>query len=451
MNLVAFESWLVAELMDLGNGAFEARHSLFVHVVLYGALGTALGIALAPLDRRGREWGLAALSVLMLGLLGSFQIAAAATLFSLLFFGCVERVPGRSGTIAASVLAALLLAYPAFLPDAWLAGNTGQMREFWAFATNVWWLRCVAYLIDRHWRGIAPRSLREFLLATLFFPTFVNGPIETTEQLAAGRSAGPAVETWADLKSWLRAAWPLLGRLLLGCSKVLVAGFYLGRANDLIFATGGEAVTAQRLWLWTFELYFQFYIVFSGWSDVAIAFGRLLGFEVLENFDRPWRARSVAEFWRRWHISFGVWLRNYVYIPLGGNRRHGSLNVLAVFLASGLWHVWGALKVLGLDAYPPSAWLGFVAWGLMNGLAVLAARWWDEARGLDSLRATLRLRLPAPLRLFSAQLFAFVFVSVAWIPFFLPPWIGLDKCGEIFWRLFFETSWRVARKLGLPV
>ncbi len=438
---------LGGEMWDLGVGIFEARHTLFARVVLYGALAAALGVALAPLDRRGREWGLVGLSVASLALRGSLPVTAVALAFSLAFFGCIERVPGRAGTLAAGALALLLLAYPAFLPEAWFAGNTSHIREFWAFATNVWWLRCVAYLVDRRVRGLPPRTLREFLLATLFFPTFVNGPIETTEQMAAGRGPGPAVDSWADLRDWLRSSAPLLRRVLLGCLKVMIGGFYLGRANDLVFATGGAGVTVERLWLWVFELYFQFYLVFSGWTDVAVALGRLLGFAVMENFDRPWRARSVAEFWRRWHISFGVWLRNYVYIPLGGNRRHVALNVLAVFLASGLWHVWGALKVLGLGSYPPSAWMGFVLWGLANGLGVLAARWWNAG----PRRSRLFSGIAAPVRLGAARVMAFIFVSIAWVPFFLPPWLGLGSCSEILWRLIFETSWRAARKLGVPL
>ena len=76
-----------------------------------------------------------------------------------------------------------LAAYPALLPEDAFTGNTSSMREFWSFATNVWWLRCIAYVVDRRSRGTPPRRLREFLLATLFFPTFVNGPVETTEQL----------------------------------------------------------------------------------------------------------------------------------------------------------------------------------------------------------------------------------------------------------------------------
>jgi len=433
-DLVSRLGW---ELQDLELGSWEARHSLFAHYALYGALLVALALVAAPLGRRARDWVLVALAVSSLALLGSAGLALVALAYALVLYAAVESLPGRAGDVACVVLLAALAAYPALLPGDVLTGNTSHMREFWAFATNVWWLRCIAYAVDRRARGVPRRALREYLLATLFFPTFVNGPIETTEQMAAGRRTGPAVGSWDELRAYLVVLARSAGRFLWGTAKVLVATFYLGQENDTIFATGGQAVSHPRLWLWAVELYFTFYIVFSGWTDVAIALARPLGFDVMENFDRPWRSRSVAEFWRRWHVSFGVWLRNYVYVPLGGNRRHASLNVILTFLASGLWHVWGALKVLGVQGYPPEAWLGFVVWGLMNGLAVVAGRWWSGARATEAPRAALRERVPAALRHRAAQALAFGFVALAWIPFFLPPWIDVDACWRILLRMTF--------------
>lgn len=428
---------LWAELADLQLGSWEARHSLFAHYALYGVLLAAIGIAAAPLERRGRERVLVALCVASLMILGSIPIALLAFVYSVALWAVVERVPGPPGVALSSLLLLALAAYPALLPDDVFTGNTSHMREFWSFATNVWWLRCIAYVVDRRSRGTAPRPLREFLLATLFFPTFVNGPIETTEQLGAHRRRGPAVDSWEELRAYGVVLAQSTGRFLWGTAKVLVATFYLAQSNETIFATGGQAVSHPRLWLWPIELYATFYVVFSGWTDIAIALARPLGYDVAENFDRPWLARSVNEFWRRWHMSFGVWLRTYVYVPLGGNRRNASLNVIVTFLASGLWHVWGALKVLGLDAYPPKAWLGFVVWGLMNGLAVAAGRWWNQARATEPVRALLRERVPRLVRDRSAQAMAFAFVALAWVPFFLPPWVEVDACWRILKRMAF--------------
>jgi len=437
MSLADLGTRLAYEIQDLELGSWEARHSLFAHYALYGALLVAIGMMAAPLPRRARDWVLVALALASLAILGSTGLALVALAYALVLYAAVEALPGRPGDVACGALLVALAAYPALLPGDVLTGNTGYMREFWAFATNVWWLRCIAYVVDRRARGVPRRALREYLLATLFFPTFVNGPIETTEQLAARRRAGPAVGSWDELRAYVALLGRSVGRFLWGVVKVLVATFYLAQENDTIFATGGQAVSHPRLWLWVIELYFTFYIVFSGWTDVAIALARPLGFDVMENFDRPWRSRSVAEFWRRWHVSFGVWLRNYVYVPLGGNRRHASLNVLITFLASGLWHVWGALKVLGVQGYPPAAWLGFVVWGLMNGLAVIAGRWWTDARAAEPARAALAEHVPAALRHRAAQALAFGFVALAWIPFFLPPWIDVDACWRILLRMTF--------------
>jgi D-alanyl-lipoteichoic acid acyltransferase DltB (MBOAT superfamily) len=437
MSLADLGSRAVAELADFRLGSWEARHSLFAHYATYGALLMALSVVAAPLARRWREWWLVALCVASLMILGSPGVALLALAYSLCLYLVVEQVPGVAGTVLSWVLLLALAAYPALLPGDVFVGNTDSLREFWSFATNVWWLRCIAYVVDRRSRGVPQRSLREFLLATLFFPTFVNGPIETTEQLATHRRPGPAVASWDELAAYGRVVLRSAGRLLLGTAKVLVATFYLSQANETIFATAGQAVSHPRLWLWPIELYATFYVVFSGWTDLAIALAHPLGYEVAENFDRPWRARSVAEFWRRWHISFGVWLRNYVYIPLGGNRRRASLNVLITFLASGLWHVWGALKVLGLESYPPAAWLGFVIWGLMNGLAVVAARVWSNARATEPVRTALREHVPPLLRLRAAQTMAFAFVALAWVPFFLPPWIDVEACWRILLRMVF--------------
>jgi len=422
---------------DLTTGSWETRHSLFVHFTLYGALFVAIAVAAAPLPARARSWLVVALSVASLGVLGSWTATLLALAFSIALWAAIEDLPGRLGALVAAALVVALTIYPALVPGDLLRGNPHHMREFWAFATNVWLLRCIAYLVDRRARGRPRRTLREFLLATLFFPTFVNGPIETTEQLAAHTTAGPAVASWEDLRAYGREALTAFGRCALGIAKVLIATFYLGQENETIFATGGTGVSHPRLWLWTIELYFLFYVVFSGWTDVSIGLARLMGFRIMENFDQPWRSRSVAEFWRRWHISFGVWLREYIYFPLGGNRRHAALNVMVTFLLSGLWHVWGALKVLGPEAYPPRAWLGFVTWGAMNGAAVVAGRWWSTAHAAAPLRAAVESRLTAAARLRASRAFAFAFVALAWIPFFLPPWIDVSMCWAIFLRLLY--------------
>ncbi|MDG2307453.1 MAG: MBOAT family O-acyltransferase [Candidatus Binatia bacterium] len=437
MSIADALSWLQWEFYDLAVGAWETRHSLFMRFSLFGALLAALVVAASALPARVRVWVLVAASLASIALLGSPLLAGIALAFSIVLHTVIERVPGPLGTGLSWGLIVALAAYPALLPADILVGNTSDMAEFWAFATNVWWLRCVAYVVDRRARNVPARPLHEFLTATLFFPTFVNGPIETTEQLAEHRRKGPVVDTWDELRAYAARLLPCAGRFGWGMGKVLLATFYLGQDNDTIFATSGTSVGHVRLWLWAAELYFTFYVIFSGWTDISVSLARVIGFDIGENFDKPWKSRSVGEFWRRWHMSFGIWLRNYVYIPLGGNRRHAALNVLLTFLASGLWHVWGALKVLGIEGYPPIAWTGFIVWGLLNGGAQIAARQWNNVPALAPVRTLVRTRIPAPLRDRANQAMAFGFVAMAWIPFFLPPWIAPDTFWRIFQRMFY--------------
>ena len=437
MSIANALSWLQWEFYDLAVGAWETRHSLFMRFSLYGAVLAALVVAASALPARARVWVLVAASLASIALLGSPLLAGIALAYSIVLHTVIERVPGPLGTSLSWGLIVALAAYPALLPADILVGNTGDMAEFWAFATNVWWLRCVAYVVDRRSRNVPARPLHEFLTATLFFPTFVNGPIETTEQLAGHRRKGPAVDTWDELRAYAVQLLPCAGRFAWGMAKVLLATFYLGQDNDTIFATSGTSVGHVRLWVWAAELYFTFYVIFSGWTDISVSLARVIGFEIGENFDKPWKSRSVGEFWRRWHMSFGIWLRNYVYIPLGGNRHHAALNVLLTFLASGLWHVWGALKVLGIEGYPPIAWTGFIVWGLLNGGAQIAARQWNNLPALEPVRALVRTRIPAPLRDRANQAMAFGFVAMAWIPFFLPPWIDPEAFWRIFQRMFY--------------
>jgi alginate O-acetyltransferase complex protein AlgI len=130
----------------------------------------------------------------------------------------------------------------------------------------------------------------------------------------------------------------------------------LGALADTAFCASD--LSSGGAWLGLFAYAFQIYFDFSGYSDMAIGLGRMLGFEFLENFDRPYRSRDFMEFWRRWHISLSSWMREYLYVPLGGNRKGAArthLNLWLVFLFSGFWH--GA------------SW-SFVLWGAYHGLFI---------------------------------------------------------------------------------
>jgi alginate O-acetyltransferase complex protein AlgI len=178
----------------------------------------------------------------------------------------------------------------------------------------------------------------------LFFPQLIAGPIvryhEIADQLRERSS------TVARLASGIE-------RFVIGLAKKMLIANSVAEVADGIFALPPGELTAPLAWLGIGTYALQIYFDFSGYSDMAIGLARLFGFEFPENFDYPYVARSLTEFWRRWHLSLSRWFRDYVYLPLGGNR-HGAfrtyLNLAAVFLLCGLWHgaswnfvVWGAL------------------------------------------------------------------------------------------------------------
>ena len=198
-------------------------------------------------------------------------------------------------------------------------------------------------------RSSTPRTVpaqRNILYVALYvslFPQLVAGPIVRYETVAAEivRRRENLDEIYAGLQ-----------RFIMGLGKKLLLANPFGREAETIFAMTGLARTTPTAWLGAIAFSLQIYFDFSAYSDMAIGMGRMFGFHFLENFDYPYISRSITEFWRRWHISLSTWFRDYVYIPLGGNRRglpRQLLNLLVVWALTGLWH--GA------------SW-NFVLWGL---------------------------------------------------------------------------------------
>jgi alginate O-acetyltransferase complex protein AlgI len=207
----------------------------------------------------------------------------------------------------------------------------------------------LSYTVDVY-RGTVPaqRNLIDFATYVSFFPQLIAGPIVR----------------YADIRTQLRQRTHSLTktaegirRFLLGLGKKVLIANVMGDLCQTFRATSDPSVLFY--WLYAVAFFFQIYFDFSGYSDMAIGLGKVFGFELMENFRYPYCATSITEFWRRWHISLGTWFRDYVYIPLGGNRR-GALcqlrNILVVWLLTGLWH--GA------------AW-NFVLWGLLFALLLL--------------------------------------------------------------------------------
>ncbi|MEV4286280.1 MBOAT family protein [Nonomuraea bangladeshensis] len=222
----------------------------------------------------------------------------------------------------------------------------------------------LSYVVDVY-RGSTPaqRSPVRFITYIAMFPQLVAGPIvryhEIAEQLG---------DTRRDRLGDLAAGFP---RFALGLAKKVIVADSLAAVADAAFAQAGGPVNTPTAWLGAAAFALQIYFDFSGYSDMAVGLGLMFGFRLPENFDRPYSAYSVTDFWRRWHMSLSRWFRDYVYIPLGGNRGGAPRtyrNLLIIFVLCGFWH--------GAD------WT-FLVWGLYHGALLVAERLlgWDRPPG----------------------------------------------------------------------
>lgn len=214
----------------------------------------------------------------------------------------------------------------------------------------------ISYLVDVR-RGVSKpaETFWKYLLYIALFPQLILGPIIRYHEIEHQLD-----DRATNAEGFLSGLW----RFALGFArKMLVAG-PLALVADAAFdaSAAGRALTAPAAWAGLYAYTLQIYFDFAGYSDMAVGIGRMLGFKFPENFNAPYVSRDMAEFWRRWHMTLGSFMKEYLYIPLGGNRcpRARSLfNNWLVFLASGIWH--GA------------AW-NFVAWGAWHGLWIMVAK-----------------------------------------------------------------------------
>ena len=253
----------------------------------------------------------------------------------------------------------------------------------------------LSYVIEVYeGRQTAERDFGVYALYVMFYPQLVAGPIERPQNLLHQFREEHRFD-YARVTAGLQLmAWGLV-------KKIVVADRLAELANRVYDAPRG--FTGLPLITATIAFAFQIYCDFSGYSDIAIGSAQVMGFTLMKNFDRPYTARSIGEFWHRWHISLSTWFRDYVYVPMGGNRTARArwyVNLFVTFLVSGLWH--GA------------RWT-FVVWGALHGAYLIAGLVSAEARG--RVRAALGLeRHPTVLRAWQTTA-TFALVGIAWVFF----------------------------------
>ncbi len=213
--------------------------------------------------------------------------------------------------------------------------------------------QCLSYTIDVY-RGNAQvqKNPISFGAYVALFPQLIAGPIVRYVDVA--RELDSRTHSWDQVAVGLR-------RFLVGLAKKIILADNFALLIKLFRESGQQSVLFY--WMYAIAFTLNIYFDFSGYSDMAIGLGRVFGFHFIENFNYPYLSKSVAEFWRRWHMSLGSWFRDYVYIPMGGNRVSRGrwvFNILTVWMLTGLWH--GA------------AW-NFVLWGLMFAALLLIEKW----------------------------------------------------------------------------
>ncbi|HPB25935.1 MAG TPA: MBOAT family O-acyltransferase [Bacteroidales bacterium] len=214
----------------------------------------------------------------------------------------------------------------------------------------------MSYVIDVY-RGVKPpmKNILNYALYILFFPQLIAGPIIRFNEIS---------DQIEDRRYQFTVDNNLLGffRFVIGLAKKVLIANVLGEEADKIFALGFDDLTTPLAWLGILAYAFQIYFDFSGYSDMAIGLARMMGFIFPENFNNPYISQSITEFWRRWHMSLSRWMRDYLYISLGGNRvsvPRMYFNLAFVFLISGFWH---------------GAEWNFIFWGAFHGLFLILDR-----------------------------------------------------------------------------
>ena len=275
----------------------------------------------------------------------------------------------------------------------------------------------LSYVIDVYRGDIkTERNFFFYALFVSFFPQLVAGPIERPDNLIPQLRES---HKWSSDNAIKGAKHMIVGFFKKVCVADTVAVYVNSVYNNAEAATGAGVIIATVL----FAL--QIYCDFSGYTDIAIGCARVMGIRLMKNFDHPYSATSIKEFWSRWHISLSTWFRDYLYIPLGGNRRgrvRQIFNLFIVFLVSGLWH--GA------------AWT-FVVWGAVHGIYQIIGNltWKGRNRLLGRIGLTERSALVVWVR----RAVTFLLVSFAWI-FFRANSIG--DAGLLLTRLFTEAGWQ---------
>lgn len=339
----------------------------------------------------------------------SFYILLCSTVVSYLFGIGLDRVkrmyPGSNKALACLWGGIFLCVLPLFF------GRFSENSVFAGVGTSFYLLQEIGYLLDiYHGNCRAEKNMLCYALFIAFFPKLVSGPIERTSSLLEQLRDMPKISFDYERarNGLLLMLWGYFQKSIIADSLsayvTTIYGYWEGYA-------GGTICLASIIFA------FQLYADFAGYTNIAIGAAQTLGFTLQKNFEQPYLACSIKDFWRRWHISFSLWLRDYVYIPLGGSRKgtiRSYFNLMVTFIVSGIWHGIG---------------LNYVVWGMIHGVFQIIENICSQFKR--------KTRKKSALGEFMKKVWVFIIVDVAWI-FFRAS--GLKTALRMLYKIFFRFS-----------
>ena len=254
----------------------------------------------------------------------------------------------------------------------------------------------ISYMVDIYKDRISSKNLFEYVLYVSFFPNIVQGPIMKANNMIPQFEYIHTFNLYNFKKGFLEVLYGLFLKMVLADRLALVV--------NIVYASPGEYSGASIL-LATIAFALQIYFDFAGYSLISIGVARILGFDLIDNFRQPYLSSSVGEFWRRWHISLNIWLRDYIYIPMGGSRctaLRTSINVLVTFGISGLWH---------------GANFGYIIWGLLNGIYVVIEKHIKKLGNIDRFNIVEKKSGFSIVRKIIGCIVTFILICFSWIFF----------------------------------
>lgn len=298
-----------------------------------------------------------------------------------------------------------------------LAATTGEISIIAPLGLSFITFSAVSYLTDIYRRDAKAGNLLDAALFLTFFPKVISGPIQL----------------WKDFRVQIKRGIPTseeavvnINRIVMGMAKKVILADTFGKAVADIQSNVGYGIDGLTAWGGALLYMLQIYYDFSGYSDMAIGLAGLFGIRIKENFDFPYISQSISEFWRRWHISLGTWFRQYIYIPLGGNRKgfyRTLINLFTVFLLTGIWH---------------GAGWNYILWGVINGIFVVGERCVRDKQWY--------VKIPAGVKWIVTMLIVFISWEVFRLPYlsdirqYLGIMFGMIRFNaiDLTWQYFFE-------------